>query len=93
MKLFFPPRGLIVILKDVQFHSYMGILLEWLFFVDGSVDMNHSMLQGVSPAEGEKDFMIWLIVTVGVVLMFLGKQTIKNPKIFIIARVFKQFSG
>lgn len=64
-----------------------------VIFVDGGVDMKSSMPQGVSPADGEKDFMIQLIVTVGVVLMFLGKQTLKKPKTFMIARMFKQFSG
>lgn len=38
------------------------------------------MLQGVSPADGEKYFILWLIVTVEVVLMFLGKQTFKKTQ-------------
>lgn len=64
------------------------------FFVDGSVDVSCSMLQGVSPADGEKYFIIWWIVTVGVVPMFLGKQTSKKTKkIVMIARIFKQLSG
>lgn len=45
-----------------------------ILFIDDGEDKNSSMLQGVSPAADEKDFVIWLIVTVGVV-MFLGKQT------------------
>jgi len=68
---FFFPRGLIINLKDLQFHSNLGQVL----LIDDGEDKNPSMLHGVSQAADEKDFVIWLIVTAGAVLMFLEKQT------------------